>query len=471
MHKPTSFSSSRRVLFSVLALSGAFLAACQSASDAPSGGEAPAPTDPRPAPVTCVPGSGPTFHTGDVEGDEVWTAEASPHVLTGDVNVRDGAKLTIMPCAEIVVAEKKGIRVAFPITPNTGSLVAEGTAERPIRIHGKDGARWSSLFVQAGGTAKLAHVTLENGGGGDFQEGASLVAFGDGVDGADALVSVDHVTIEGSLGSGAYLARGARFMDGSAELVVHGSGSAESPYPLQIEEHALGSVPTGRYTGNRKDEILIDPAGGQKSGTGLLEDATLRNRGVPYHVGRSAGDSLLIGGREDEKLVTLTIEPGVELRFETNAALKVQHFVNDAPSTAAIVAEGTAEAPIVFTSAAEAPQPGDWRGLWFGGIPDAKNRIAHAKIAYAGGDCGCLLLTCSAITEFEGAVIFTAAPKSAFITDTVFANVKGNGITQGFDGAFVDFGAAGNTFDAVSGCPQTLPRLPNGCASPKPACQ
>lgn len=414
--------------------------------------------------------TGPTVHSGDLQGDEVWTAEAGPHIVERTVTVRSGRTLRIAPCAEVRVKAGQAIQVAYPITPNSGTFVAEGTATRPIRIVGEDGARWASLAVHAPGTARLAHVTLEGGGGGDFQQGATLAAYGDAEDGADPLLSVDHVTITGSLGAGAWLSRGATFTPGSEALTVTRSGSPTNPYPLEIEEHAFDTLPTGSYTGNAKDEIFVDPAGGRTSGSGLLADATVHDRGVPYHVGRSRGDSLLIGGRTDKKLVTMTIEPGVVMKFMPGAALKVQHATNLAPSTAALRAIGTPDKPIVFTSASETPAPGDWVGLWYGGVPDATNRLDHVRIANAGGDCGCVLLTCSAITQHEGAVIFTAQPPSAFITNTTFANIAGHAVTEGFDGSLVDFKPT-NTFDGVAGCQQTRPReSATTCPSPRPAC-
>jgi hypothetical protein len=236
---------------------------------------------------------------GDVEKNEVWTAAGSPHVVKHDVRVRGGAKLVIEPCAEVRLAEGAHLSVAYPGTPNQGELVAEGTASQPIRIHGEGGARWASLDVHAPGTARLAYVTFSEGGGGDFEQGATLVAQGDAVDGADALVFTDHVTIEGSLGSGAWLSRGAAFVAGSRDLVIRGSGDDAAPWPLQIEEHALDTLPTGSFTGNEDDQILLDPQGGQVAGSGLLDDATMHERGVPYLVGRSKADKLRIGGRPD----------------------------------------------------------------------------------------------------------------------------------------------------------------------------
>ncbi len=53
---------------------------------------------------------------------------------------------------------------------------------------------------------------------------------------------------------------------------------------------------------------------------------------------------------------TLTIEPGVEVRFNANRLLEV---------TGTLVARGTAETPILFTSNVASPAPGDWGGIQF----------------------------------------------------------------------------------------------------------
>ncbi len=472
-------STTRRSLLACVSVFSLLAAACESSSTSDgfpntgtgtgtgtgssSSGDPGGPVEPS-CPATT---HGPTLHEGgDVAKNEAWTADGSPHVVTGDVRIRNGATLVIEPCAEVAVAKGKHLQVAYPGTPNTGALVAEGTAKRPIRIHGQDGARWASLYVQAPGTARLAHVSFAGGGGGDFEDGATLHALGDGEDGGDPILFVDHVSIKGSLGFGALLNRGAAFVAGSNALTIAGSGG----YPLAVSEHALDALPTGAYTSNAKDEILVDPEGGRIAGSGFLADATVHDRGVPYHVGRSSNESLTIGGREDGKLVTVTIEPGVTMRFEAGGALKVQHFTNQDPSTGALRAIGTAAKPILLTSAKTAPAPGDWRGIWYGGVPRSTNAIEHVKIEYAGGDCGCILLTCSAISEHEGAIIFTAQPPSAFVKNTTFSAIAGHGITEGYDGGFIDFRPT-NTFSAVAGCAQTRPREnPTSCPSPKPAC-
>lgn len=72
-------------------------------------------------------------------------------------------------------------------------------------------------------------------------------------------------------------------------------------------------------------------------------------------------------------------------------------------------------------------------GLWFGGIPQAASKLDHVRIEYAGYDCACSLVTCSAnIESSSGAVLFSRQPPSAFIINTVFKDIEGQGVTQGF---------------------------------------
>lgn len=470
----TSLPTARLVLRSAraralaLALIGAVApgaSACETSS-----AESPAPA-PAPGGARCQAGSGPTLHEGDIVGLQTWTAAASPHVLTGDVRVPAGTTLVIEPCAEVLVAGGAHLLVGVPgAFEGGGTLVAEGTKEMPIAFRGRDGARWASVHVVAPGTARFAHVTLENGGGDDFEDNATIHASGDGVLPADPVLAIDDVVVRSSLGPGVVTNRGATFASGSHDLIVSGSGSASSPYPVRIEEHAIDALPTGRYTGNAKDEILLVRAGDGTDGGGLTIDATLHERGVPYHVGARPGDSFAVGASTVGSLATLTIEPGVVMRFEPESALKVQAFESAVASTGAIRARGTAERPIVFTSAAARPAAGDWSGLVFNGIPRSTNELDHVRIEFAGYSCSCSLVTCSDVTTYDAAIVLVGPPERAFVTNTVFSNIAGHGVTEGFDGPFVDFRPT-NTFDDVSGCAQILPRnVDTTCPAEKPAC-
>jgi len=411
-------------------------------------------------PASCpVPTSGPTHHDEDIVGHEVWTADGSPHIVDWTVDVRDGALLEIEPCAVVQFAEGHGMNVAFPGTPTTGTLVAEGTAEQPIRFEGIDGGRWGHLFVQSPGTASLAHVTFANGGGVHVQ-GASLAASGDGTWPTQKPLLVDHVTVTGSLGAGVVVDRIAGFADGSTDLVVTDCGDETNPYPLVVDEHAIDSIPYGDYTGNAIDKVMIDP---QQS---IKEDSVMRELGVPYIVAN--GNDLVVGSGDENAPATMTIEPGVRLEFATGTALEIEHYTGEFMASGILVARGTAEKPITFTSASDSPQPGDWIGLWFGGVVQPATRLEHVRIEYTGADCGCILLTCSDIDQFEGAVIVSQPPGDAFVTDSVIAHGSSHGFVLGYDGAAVDFRSV-NTFEGMSGCPMTLPR-DGACPNPLPSC-
>ena len=65
----------------------------------------------------------------------------------------------------------------------------------------------------------------------------------------------------------------------------------------------------------------------------------------------------------------LTIEPGVEIRFEPGTGLYIGYYIHHyyfpQHFYGALSAQGTAQAPVVFTSNAPTPAPGDWRGIYF----------------------------------------------------------------------------------------------------------
>jgi hypothetical protein len=416
-----------------------------------------------PTPQTCTPATGgPTLHADDVTGYELWTAEGSPHIVEWTVDVVEGGTLEIEPCAVVQFKAGHGLNVAYPGTPTTGSLVAEGTAERPIVFEGLDGDRWGHVLVHAPGTARLSHVTLRGGGGVDLT-GASLIVRGDGELPSKRDVFVDTVTVSDSLGAGAVVNLVAGFAEGSRNLTIEGSGNEAHPYPLEVSEHAIGTIPLGAYTGNRVDEILINPL------QPLEEDATLRDLGVPYRIGDSTVDHFTIGaGSHAEALTTLTIEPGVTVKMHPATAFKVEHTTGEFPASGALVAVGSETLPIVFTSSSETPAPGDWVGLTFGGIVREETRLEHVRIEYTGADCGCVLLSCSDIDQFEGAVIMSQPPPAAFISNSVIAHGSGHGFVLGYDGAELDF-RSNNEFESLAGCPSTLPRA-GACPSPKPSC-
>lgn len=295
---------------------------------------------------------------------------------------------------------------------------------------------------------------------------------GDGQLPSDPILKVVHLTVENSLGLGVELSRAAKFVEGSSDLTIRNSGSEAHPFPISVGELAIGSLPTGSYTQNRVSEILIDPEVVSGAG-GLLESTTMRDLGVPYRMGIDAShDDLQIGARSGDPTAVLTIEPGVTIKFlkDTGITLDSPDGTNTT-STGVVRALGSAAKPIVFTSAAAVPAPGDWRGFDFKGIASADNRLEHVHIAYTGADCSCSVVTCSAdVAEFEGALIFYKRPPAAFLVNSRITDGSGHGVVQGWDGPALDW-ASSNTFQGLAGCRETLPRAADtSCPDPEPVC-
>jgi len=127
---------------------------------------------------------------------------------------------------------------------------------------------------------------------------------------------------------------------------------------------------------------------------------------------------------------SLTIEPGAKLLFEPDTYLWI--------TKGKLVARGTAEAPITFTSAAKTPAASDWIGFFFDENASAGNVLDHAVVEYAGkassggaggitirgGAAGRISITNSTIRKNEQSGVTNANDK------TTFAKFEGNTLAE-----------------------------------------
>lgn len=457
--------SMKKVLLLSLGLSAAAIVGCDSSSSSGTPG-ATNPVDGGVASKCVAPTGAPVVHNAQITADETWAA-TSPHVIRGSVGIGKGAKVTIEPCAQVRMAADAVLIVSGPTTPQTASLVAEADAEHPISFSAEDASKpWGNVEVREGGSMSLAYVTLEGGGSGNgpFSD-AILRIFGDQYKPPQALVKAQHVTIKNSANYGVFLGNHGTFTADSADLTVTGSKT----YPIATWASSLDNLPNGSFTGNGTDEVVIRGGGGYEAVTTSL---TMKNLGVPYHVGTAQTSAPVIvvsAGPSGGPLVTLTIEAGTHLEFAAGGSLQVEPATNDFPATGALVAVGTEADPIVFTSASKTKAPGDWVGLWFGLLPAAQNHLDHVHVDYAGGTTGTQSFSCNDPQRDEAAVLILGEPQGVFITNSKITNSKRHGIDRGWRGAALDF-MGSSSFDAVAGCKQTYPKDDNGACPPSPPC-
>jgi hypothetical protein len=425
-----------------MAAVGLWLAGCSGTEEQP---------PPPPAAACAEPTGAPVEHQGTVSTAQTWAA-SSPHLISADMTL--SAPVTVEGCAVVRVAAGRSVSIG-----GGGSLVSTGTSERPVRFEpAEQGKPWGQLRISAPGTARLSWTSLLGGGASSFLDGTVYVGNSSALPGPRPLF-VDHVTISGSSSPGVVLAGTTGFAEGSTELTITASGSPALPEPVALNPNALGTLPSGRYTGNLSDALFVSPSVANSSVFYLGQDATLRDLGVPYRV-----DGLQVGNPDSQ--ATLTVEAGVQLRFLPAKTL----LVYDARS--ALVARGSALKPVLFTSAKSTPAPGDWTGVRFAGL-NARNALDNVQVLYAGGDCQCSSFGCNYLAgsfSVASAILLFTQPTSAFVTNSGIEHSAGHGILRGWSGSSDVSFLGTNTFADVAGCTESTPRDVEGRCDANPPC-
>ncbi len=284
------------------------------------------------------------------ESSHVLEQMGLPYLVSGDLNLYSGSKLTIEPGVELRFQPFNGSTAeAFNVY---GELQAQGTAEAKIRFTGTDPTpgSWKGIYValDEGKTALFDHVIVEYGGIPN-------------PDGGNLAVSSGVVTVTNSLlqsgGSHGFLAYGAARLNLAN---VESKGNAGSAFELQgVEADAtLHNLTAG---GNAANAVTI---------SGFIRNQhTWEQSGLPYEVDESV---------TVETDGTLTVEPGIAVRFRQDSSLNVY---------GSLLAVGTADAPISFSGTTETP--GWWRGISIGS--QSTTTLQHCEVGYGGGQGAAML--------------------------------------------------------------------------------
>lgn len=294
---------------------------------------------------TVTEGNGTTL-TGSVGVDITLLAIDSPHVITGDLRIENGATLTVEPGAVIMLAGGTNRRIDIG-TGSAGALVANGgqpgVDDQIVFTRFQDiggpvpgghyrGLRYGANIISA--STILRNAVVEFGGrvNTEANRGAIEVLAG------SAPVIADSIIRE-SLNYGLYAQSGAGsetidWFDGN-QLTANGRA------PINIGSDEVSTLgPDLDVLGNGEDRVFV--RGSLVSRT----NASWANYGVPYYL---SSDIIVRGGS------TMTIAPGTEMRFASARRLIVSTNGEDAT----LVASGTPEAPIRMLA-----ESGTWNGIY-----------------------------------------------------------------------------------------------------------
>lgn len=421
------------------------------------------------ADASCTPTGGPITHTTDITANEVWASGI--HVVPSTFQIKNGARLTIDACSEVRLGPSASILVA---TAGAG-LDAVGTSAGPIRFVAQQaGMPWGAIQVRSPAVVNLAYTTFSNGGTGPHASsafgGATIAAIDSDTMRAVAL-RVQHVVVEGSAGLGVFV-QGARFDPASVDLTIRGAGF----YPLYIGVASGSDVPSGTYTGNAIDQILLQTfdVAAYDDNAAILSDVTLKNLGVPYRVGTAPASIVVGDGIGGHPSASLTLAAGVHLLFTpqgTSGTSRILVNAEDNNGTysaqGALITQGTSADPVVLDSVADAPAAGDWEGLYFANQVDPRTSVVHTRILHAGGSSGAVGICGSTPSAPNGAatcaiVMMVDTPPSAFLSNSDIEAAP-CAIYRGWSMTDVDF-ISSNQFVAIPGCTQSsLPAMDGHC--------
>jgi hypothetical protein len=407
-------------------------------------------------------------HTMDISSDETWAGDGTVHKWAFGATIKPGVTLTVAACAVVQITPGTSMTIrGAPGMP--AHLVTQGTADQPVLFTSVPGSGpWGNIAnYDENGSADLSYTTFENGGSGTYH-GTSL-DFRGGADPSTTsvpILKVDHVTIQNSVGTGLALEFGAGFTSDSTDLTVTGGGKVvgNPASAIEITMLPLATLPTLHISGNAVDQIVVTSAPGFAGGSHFVSrDLTIKNLGVPYYMYFDRVSVYDPAGSAP----TLTIEPGVELRFDDYIMVGTTNISLNIDDPGRLVAVGTASQPIIFTSSKPTPAAGDWPGLWLRNA--AGSQLQFASILFAGGPNGVVSANCKPPNSSDDAALMvgekdaTYLPSPSDFASVTITNSAGHAINAMWDtlGFGPDLTPAFNS-TMYNGCAQTKNGITNG---------
>ncbi len=344
-----------------------------------------------------------------------------------------------------------------------GTIKLNGTADKRIVFTSATATSeaptfWGGLNLNSAAGSVISHVDLRFAG---RASGSSThpLHLGPTTEGQDPLL-FDDVTIEMAQVRG-FLLQNSRGVAPGSKIRIKGYAPVMGGSPLEpavrVRPEAAATLGGGVIEIDTAGVPAVSQLAKLMPGPGneLLSSCTLPDLGVPYQLSE---DLRVFTTKQNNTTISLTIDPGVTLKFSF-ASLLIGAQNTDAIGN--LIARGTAEKPIVFTSAAASPAPGDWGTIFFAlqNFEPMVSAFDHVTFEYGGGpttyqvySCHDDLLSSGVISidglgDYEGPAItnstFTHAARDAIRARSTSVGTAKKCVT--------DYASKNNTFSDIKG--------------------
>jgi hypothetical protein len=307
-----------------------------------------------------------------VSRTQTWPNPGVPFIVNEDLSVGNNATpATLTLAAGTVVRFGANARLVVSSTgDNLGGLVLDGTADAPILLTAHSDnpqpGHWRGVHVvtTAPFVGRISHATIEFAGKADPDElvwpGNGNINLYSGLTQGGPFTITD-ILVQKSSGPGVYQ-DGGEFGTGSARLTSRDNAT----YPIFMQPSSVRTLPRDIQFQNNGINMLA------LSGGGISETQTWTNLGLPYLL----TGGVIVGYTTNP---TLTLAPGTEFRVAQGALLLVGHYTN---RPGALVAAGTADAPIRFIPDSASAPNGYWSGIHFWNAMGS--RLDHVLVTHGG---------------------------------------------------------------------------------------
>lgn len=304
------------------------------------------------------------------------------HYFANRIDITEDGELTLSPGTTIEFLEDGILFVGYTAP---GKLTAIGTSEKPITFTSantnKAAGDWRGVefFKNAAKNSAIKYCNIQYAGA-PTGYSANLYL-------CETSIAIDNCTISDGAGRGIFA------YDSEFSSFASNTVKKCADYPLSIPADAVGIISA---------DNVFEGKGVFINQEDVTKDATWQTLTIPYVAER-------IDIQND---ATLTLSPGTTLSFREDGILFVGYG-----TPGGLVAVGTEEMPIVFTSALGNPYQGDWRGIEFFENVMPGTTLSHTKVLYGGRDTG-----------YKANVYFYNTQQKASITDSEIAFSKKYGI-------------------------------------------